>query len=595
MPFHPVPPFASQRTLRTKVLLVLDVVESVRLMEQDEQDVVARWQHFVGHVVRDVLPAHAGRMVKSLGDGLMLEFEAPRDVLKAAFAILAHSREINAALPAARKMQLRLASHIAGFFSDEHDIYGADVNLAVRLTSITKPGELVVSAELRERLVQGVDADFEDLGECFLKHISKPARAYRVRPAEPHTPIVEYDRASATLRPAIAVLPFNMRSSSPQHSLLGEALADELISALSRTAELRVISRLSTSMLRDREDPVREIQTHLGANYLLAGTCREIDGKLVVFAELIDAKSNHVVWAEHWRCDLRSVFSESSEVVAQLVSAVCSAVMKHQLDRVRSSTLPTLESYALLLGAITLMHRLSREDFERSRQMLDALVERVPREPIPRAWLARWHTLRLSQGWSTDPKHDALIAFDCSQRALDADPDCALALTIDGMVHTYLLQNHEVAHTRYSQALEVNPNEPFAWLHRGTLYAFKGAGEPAMKETEMALSLSPLDPLRYYFDSLAATAAASAGRYERAIELARRSLRANRSHTSTLRALAVAQVQLNQVDAARESVKLMLKLEPGFTVHQFRARSPTSQYAFGELCARSLQEAGAPI
>jgi adenylate cyclase len=268
--------------------------------------------------------------------------------------------------------------------------------------------------------------------------------------------------------------------------------------------------------------------------------------------------------------------------------------MTHQLQRARSSTVPTLESYALLLGAIALMHRLSRSDFERSKAMLDVLVERLPREPVPRAWLARWYTLRPSQGWSPDPRQDARLAFDCTQRALDANPDCALALTVDGMVHTYLLQDHEVAHARYSQALEANPSEPYAWLHRGALHAFKGDGAPAVEETETALSLSPLDPLKYYFDSLAATAATAAGRYERAIELAQRSLRANRSHTSTLRALAVSQVQLGQLSAAQESVRKMLRLEPTFTVSQFRAHSPTSHYAFGDVCAQALLEAGAP-
>ena len=587
-------PFASPHSTRTKVLLVLDVVESVRLMEEDESGVVERWQQFVGHVVREVLPQYTGRMVKSLGDGLMLEFGTAQHCVGAAFAILRYSRDLNNDLAAARKMQLRLGAHVAAFVTDEHDIYGADVNLAVRLTTITKPGELVVSAELREQLVAAVDADIEDLGECFLKHISKPVRAYRVSPLQSVREAIDLGMAGEILQPTIAVLPFDVQSNEPGNAMLGDAIADELICALSRTSELRVISRLSAAALRGRPDIVQEMRTRMRADYVLAGVCIDLGGKLVLFAELTDTRTGQVSWAERVRGDVHSVFATDSEVIAHLLKSVCSAIMNDQFRQSRSRTLPTLESYTLLLGAISLMHRLSRDEFERSRAMLDVLIERLPREPLPRAWLARWHALRLSQGWSTDPRQDARLAQDCTKRALDYNPDCALALTVDGIVHTYLLQKHDVAAERYEQALRVNPNESFTWLHSGTLFAFKGEGEKAVTQTETALSLSPLDPLKYYFDSLAATAAMSAGRYDRAIELAQRSLRANRSHTSTLRALAISQVQVDQIDAARESMSQMLKLEPGFTVSQYRIHSPTTHYAFGELCAQSMLRAGAP-
>lgn len=594
MTYSSTKPFASPYATRTKVLLVLDVVESVRLMEQDESGAVERWQKFVGHVVREVLPKYTGRMVKSLGDGLMLEFDTAQRAVAAAFAILRYSKELNGNLSAARMMQLRLGAHVAAFVADEHDIYGADVNLAVRLTTITKPGEFVVSAELREQLVASVDADIEDLGECFLKHISKPVRAYRISPLLSVRESIDLGSSSESLQPTIAVLPFDVQSNEPGNTMLGDAIADELICALSRTAELRVISRLSAAALRGRADLVQEMRNKLRADYVLSGVCIDLGGKLVLFAELTDTKTGQVTWAERIRGDVHSVFAVDSELIAHLLKSVCSAVMHDQFRQARSRTLPTLESYTLLLGAITLMHRLSREEFERSRAMLDLLIERLPREPLPRAWLARWHALRLSQGWSTDPRQDARLAQDCTKRALDYNPDCALALTVDGIVHTYLLQKHDIAAERYEQALRINPNEPFTWLHSGTLHAFKGEGETAVAQTETALSLSPLDPLKYYFDSLAATAAISAGRYDRAIELAQRSLRANRSHTSTLRALAISQVQVDQLDAARESMRQMLKLEPGFTVSQYRIHSPTTHYAFGELCAESMLRAGAP-
>jgi adenylate cyclase len=596
MTFQYAAPHSSPQATSKKVLLVLDVVESVRLMEEDEGGAVQRWQQLVSHVVQHVLPPHEGRMVKSLGDGLMLEFHTAQQCVAAALTVLRYSQEVNAGLSSASRMQLRLGAHVAGFVTDEHDIYGADVNLAVRLTTVTKPGEFVVSSELREQLVEAVDGEIEDLGECFLKHISKPVRTYRVGP--PREVVRTEDEHGAAhgdaLQPTIAVLPFDVQSNEAQNVLLGEAIADELICALSRTAQLRVISRLSTSALKGRVDVVKDIRAQLRADYVLAGVCIDVGGKLVLFAELTDTKTGLVTWAERLRGNLHSLFAADNELIAQLSANVCSAMMRHQLQQARSQTLPTLESYALLLGAVTLMHRLSRADFERSRAMLDVLIDRLPREPLPRAWLARWHALRLSQGWSLDPRQDAMFARDCINRALDINPDCPLALTVDGIVHTYLQQDHALAAARYTRALEINPNEPFAWLHSGTLHAFRGEGEAAVAQTDIALSLSPLDPLKYYFDSLAATAAVSAGRYERAVELAQRSLRANRSHTSTLRTLTISQVQLGQLGAARESMRQMLKLEPAFTVRQYRVHSPTSQYAFGEICTNALLRAGAP-
>jgi tetratricopeptide (TPR) repeat protein len=226
--------------------------------------------------------------------------------------------------------------------------------------------------------------------------------------------------------------------------------------------------------------------------------------------------------------------------------------------------------------------------------MLQALKERVPRHAIPDAWLAKWFVLRVQQGWSADPKLDARQALDCTRRALDADAHCALAMAIDGFVHTNLLKRLDIAEQRYDMALDANPNESLAWLLKGTLHAFKGEGRQAVDSTLQALRLSPLDPLKYFYDSLAATAALAAGEYERAIEHARRSLRANRTHTSTLRALAIAQVQTGRDAEARETVRELLRLEPTLTVRAYLERSPSSAFETGRIWSGALRAAGLP-
>jgi adenylate cyclase len=585
---------ASYAPRHTKVLMVMDVVESVRLMEVDEDDFVARWQALVAQVELQVLPLHGGRIVKSLGDGLMLEFADAQSCMKAGFAIQDICALRESSQPASHRMHLRIGAHHAGFVSDRHDIYGSDVNLTSRVATLAGPGEIVATAQLRDQLVAGLDADVQDLGECFLKHVALPIRAFRVSPlGQARVSILERP-VLEDLRPTLAVIPFTTSTNEPGNELLGEALADEVIAALSKTPDLDVISRLSTTAFGGRQASPGEISRTLGANYIVSGRCRNSGQDLALYVELVDARTEHVVWADNFRAVVKGLFLSDGELVARIVAEVSSRIISHQLQRARHHALPNLEGYTLLLGAIASMHRNTAADFDRARQFLEHLVDRSPRHPIPQAWLAKWHVLRVQQGWSEDVQREAKRAFDTSSRALDNDPECAWALTVDGLVRTNLLNDLDGALQRYEQALQYNPNESLAWLLRATMHAFRDEGEMAGECAEKALRLSPLDPLRYFYDSLAATAFLSAGNFSRAMELAQHSLRANRMHTSTLRALAISQGQLGLDEECRSTVAELLRLEPGFRVSAFMARSPARHSRLGQLAAETFLRAGAP-
>ncbi|WP_296920093.1 adenylate/guanylate cyclase domain-containing protein [Polaromonas sp.] len=580
----------------TKVLLVMDVVESVRIMEQDQDGFVQRWQQLVEEAEHKVLPQHGGRIVKSLGDGLMLEFASAQGCVKAAFALHSFTRQANRGVRPEHQMHLRMGGHLASFVTDQHDIYGTDVNLTSRVSTLAGPGEIVVTADMRDQLAPLLDADVEDLGECHLKHVKEPIRAYRVGPPG-DAPIVPPGHAvELNLRPTIAVIPFAMRSNEPGHELLGEALADEVIAALSRTSELHVISRLSTTVFRDRREAIQDIKTHLGATYILSGTCRSAGTQLALFVELIDTKTGHILWADSLKGEVHGLFAADDELIARVVAAVSSSVMSQQLQRAHSQAIPNLEGYTLLLGAIALMHRTSPAEFERSHLMLEHLIERGRRHPIPHAWLAKWYVMRASQGWSSSPDKDAQLALDATHRALDADPNCALALTIEGMVQSNLLKNLDKAQDQHRSALEKNPNESLAWLFTSIMHAYKNEGEEAFVAAEKALRLSPLDPLRYYYDSLAAAAAIAAKKYPIASEYAKRSLQANRMHLSSYRSLAISQSLHGDVQQARLTVQKLLTIDPTFTVREFVVRHPGSRSSpeFTALLAGALQAAGLP-
>ena len=571
-------------------------------MEANEEDAVRRWQNLVGLVVHDVLPQHDGRMLKSIGDGLMLEFAAPRPAVHAALHIQRICHGANQGVPPAMRMHLRAGVHTAQYVKDEHDIYGADVNLAVRLTTLAGPGEIIVSAPVRDQLTPVLDGDIEDLGDCYMKHLVAPVRAYRVGSAGAAPVIEPGSSRPLDLRPTIAVIPFAARGADPGHALIGEAIADELIAALSKTAELHVISRLSTTVFRDRaaspEGALADIRQHLGATYVLSGRCTVFGAQMNLFVELAEADGGRIVWADNLKGNIAGLFNPDDEMLSRIVSAVSSAVMKHELSRAQNHALPTLEGYTLLLGAVAMMHHSSPSDFDRPRALLEHLIGRSGRHPVPHTWLANWYVLKVHRGWSQNIAADTVKAQDCIKKALDLESTSSLALTIDGFVHTNLLGDISLGQMRYEAALEQNPNESLAWLFKGMAHAFRGESEgvAALTDTEHALQLSPLDPMKYYYDSLAASASIAAGDYQRAIVLAKRSLKANRMHTSTYRALALAQSLAGEYENAKSTVSLLLQLDAGFTASKFLDRYPGKIHDpnYAQKLATAFINAGVP-
>jgi class 3 adenylate cyclase/tetratricopeptide (TPR) repeat protein len=579
---------------RRGTIVVVDVVESVRLIERDEAGAVARWQALAEAVVHQVLPGTGGRLVKSLGDGMMLDFPDARRAVAAAFAVQRACAGVNEGVTdSRRRMWVRVGAHVGEHLVDALDVYGHSVNLAARLTTVAGPGEIVVSAEVRDQVTDTLDAQIEDLGDCWLKHVSEPVRVYRLGPPGPE-PTVESTTDAHAMRPTVAVIPFAARACHADEAVLGEIIADEVIGALSRSADVDVISRLTTTALRGRETSPALLAERLGATYVLYGHYRVSGARVIVTAELCHARSAKVVWSDTLRASTASVIWGEAPLFEHLVDAVRTALVATALQRVQTQALPTLESFNLLMAAIALMHRQSPSDYERARRALELVIDRAPRQAIPRAWLAKWHVLRLMQGWTYDPAEDGQAALDATRHALDLDPECSLALAIDGLVQTHFTKRLDVARQRFEDALAANPNDSLAWLLKGTLHAFQGEGRDALHDSRRALKLSPLDPLKYYYDSLAATAALAAGEPLRAVELAQRSLRANRRHTSTLRALAIGSWQSGDIAGARQAVDRLREFEPGLTVSAWREKTPSRGFAICDEWARALGGAGLP-
>ena len=572
--------------------LFVDVVESVRLIEGDEEDAVGRWLRLVAAIRARLLTGIDGRVVKSSGDGLLMEFAHARDAAATALRIRALARRRNARVGDARRLRLRFGAATGAALRTPDDLYGHCVNVAARLMQIAGPDEIVVAEATRDRLSDGIDAEIEDLGVCHLRHVSTPQRAFRVGP--PGEPSLAPAPAAADLRTAVAVMPLGPRRVEPELRMLGEVVAEEAIRGLSGAPGIAAISRLSTSAAAGRGLSAAELSERLGADYLVHGSFDAGGESLRVIAELVEARSGRVVWAEVFEGPVAGLFERRGDLVAALVERIAGGIVANELEHARRAPMPTLKAYTLLLGAVTLLHRLSRRDFDFARRLLEALVDRCPRQSLPLAWLADWHVMRVNQGWSDAPDRDAWLASEAVRRALDADPGCPLAMTVDGAVKTNLLRRPDEAEASYDAAVAQDPSQPLARLLRAALMAFTDRGEAAVADAREALRLSPYDPHRFLFESISASAHLTAGDDAAALALAERSLRRNRAHASSLRVKAVAEWRLGREAEARETVAELMRLAPGFTLSTYAARSPNAGSRVGAEIVDVLRRCGAP-
>lgn len=585
---------ALQRARRA--IVVVDVVESVRLMQADEAGVIDRWRRFVNEVRTEVLPAHGGRLVKSLGDGMLLEFEEVAQAVAAAFDAQLRIGAYNHATANEEAIALRVGVHVADIVVDDLDVYGAGVNLAARLAGLAGLGEIVASPEVRDQLVVDLDADIEDLGECYVKHYDRAIRAFRIAPLRSGlAPALKSpSTAAAHLRPTIIVLPPVARAASAQDEWIGDVVADDVITALSRSAHWQVISRLSSSTPRLQTMRPGELRALCNASYVLSGHYRSLAGRLRLSLELADTRDDHVVWADVLQCDIGDLFAGDPQMLAHIVAEVSAAVLSTELVRAGGLALPSLEGYAVLMQGVSLMHRMSRAESDRAASALQHLVDRHPRAPEPRAWLGKWYVMRVAQAWTVDPQVEAGHARAAVARALDMVPTHALSLAIDGLVYAMVDRNLVAAQERYQQALDANPNEAHAWLFMSSVHAHRGDGAEARRCMSHARANSPLDPLDYFFDVFDAWAALADGAYGDAERLALRSFRLNRHHVPTYTVLAAAHALAGHGDDARVAGQRLLTLRPDFSVDRFVSLFPGGPSAHARLLGDALRAAALP-
>ena len=579
-----------------RVMVLVDVVESVRLMREHEEDFIRRWQAFLEEVQDRLLPAHRGRLVKSLGDGLLMVFEDIPTAVNGALALQDQSAALNQGLPPEQQIWLRCGVHAGAVHVTGWDIFGRAVDLTARLAALAQPGGTVASVGVRDGLVPGLTVEVRDLGECFLKHIDVPVRCFELSRVDARR--LRPDRlppmATDSLLPGIAVLPFSMWLAQDGFEALGDALAEHVIVSLSQRRDCRVVSRLSTAAFRQAPSALDDIRRHLDVAYVVRGSFASQSGKARLQAELCEVRTGTVLWADAGHLDVADFFAGQDPLMPAWVQAIGRAIQGTEMRRARSLPLQTLESYTLYISGSTLLHRLAPTDFAHSRHLLMHLHDRAPRAAAPQAMLAKWHILRMTQGWATELAAERTQARQWAERALQIDPGHAFALAVDGLVAIQADGDLTKAEQRFQAAIESDPQEPYAWAAMYVLHTYQNDPVAAEAAASRAISLSPLDPQRFMFDCYLAVALTVARKHEQAIAAAERSIQLNRSLTASYRILAVAQVLAGQEDKARGTMQTLLVREPGLTVSAFLQAYPGRHAEHAQRHAQALRTAGMP-
>lgn len=622
------PDAAGEPARHQDAFLVVELDDAARLLAQDQAGTTRRWQRFVHRARQAVGPQHQGRLVTGLDWGLVLSFLHARRALQAAAELHRLAEQANADGPALPPMRLRAAIHAQAAGADGAGLPEAAIQRLVWLNARASAGDTVLSAAARDHLADGLDATLEDLGEQADALAAPPAAPPATAPAG--TPAAEAGAAhppaarplrhaqpdgltriyrlaaagsdaqrpalpprSADLRAAIAVVPFETADRWREQLAIGDLIANGVIGRLSHARHLRVINRLSTQALRGRASTVAELQHHLGASHLLSGAFSESSGRLNIRYELRDLAEDTVVRTGRLSATVADLLQLDSEPMAELAQQVHDALFDEAGQAVLSRPLPTLQSFALMLGGIQLLHRSARQDFAASFEVLDHLVREHPQCAEPLIWQAKWYALRAVQGLSVDRPADARTALQCTARALAIEPNNSFALALQGFVHCVLTRDTDAATAAVQRAVALNPNESLGHLFQGMAQGLQGRFDEGITSFGAATATSPLDPACYIYDSIGAYLHLAASHLPHAIALARRCLRLNREHAHCWRVLTIAHAELGLLDEARAALQELLRVQPGLTVRAYLAGAPADLRNRSRF-ADSLGRAGLP-
>ena len=574
---------------RLAAILAADVVGYSRLMGINEEGTLAALKTHQRELIDPKIAEHRGRIVKTTGDGALVEFASAVDAVRCAVEIQCAMSERSAAIPEDRRIDFRIGINVGDIIIDEGDVYGDGVNIAARLEGIADRGGICISDDTFRQVRDKIDVGFDDAGERQLKNIERPVRVYRVQLGKT---VQRVERAPAsTKRPSIAVLPFQNMSGDPEQEYFADGMVDEIITGLSRIKWLSVVSRNSSYLFKNRPATMKDVAATLGVRYVLEGGVRKSGNRVRITAQLIDAETDAHLWAEQYDRLLEDVFALQDEITMCVVGAIEPSVRKAEIDRIKRQRPDNFTAYDLLLQSQQFVFAGMPAEAAKAITLLEQALKLEPNYSAAHAYLSWCLHARFGRGGLRE--EDRLAAVDHARAAVALGNDDATALAIAALVLAYDRHDVSTALKVFDRALELSNCNVFALCWNAAILAWIGRSELAIERAQRALRLGPFDSLIWRAHHALSIAYFDSHRYGDAADSARSVIAANSAYSLPRAILAAALVRLGRLDEARAAARTVLEHEPSFTIHG-TARYAELEPAVFRPMADAWREAGLP-
>jgi adenylate cyclase len=568
-------------------------------MGLDEEGTLAALKGHRRAVVDPKIAEHRGRIVKTTGDGILVEFASIVDAVRCAVDIQRQMTERNAEIPPERRIEFRIGLNVGDIIIDDKDIFGDGVNIAARLEALAEPGGICVSRVVRDEVRDKLDFSFEDMGEQQVKNIARPVPTHRVRldtqPDEAVGGAVTTTRSARPLpqKPSIAVLPFANMSGDAEQEYFSEGITEDIITSLSHNHSFFVISRSASFTYKGSGVDVGKVGRELGVRYVLEGSVRRAGKRVRITAQLIEAATGYHLWADRYDRELADVFAVQDEIARNITGAIAPGIIAAEIRQAQRKDPDQLDAWDRTVRAHWHIRRFTREDLVEARRLLTEAVSLDPANSMAYADLALARHFEAVFGWGDGPVESHNQLGVAARKAVAADDSDAMAHTALAIFELFS-GHHEEARRRLHRALDLNSNSEFARGYLGGSYAFGGDYEAALPHLEEAIRLSPRGLLVIVWHICKGWAALLAERYDEAVEAAEQAREANPEFPDIYAVSASAYGHVGNTAAARTALDQLLHRMQGLTATDERLTRPFTRATDRERFLEGLRKAGLP-
>jgi TolB-like protein/class 3 adenylate cyclase/tetratricopeptide (TPR) repeat protein len=583
---------------RLAAILAADVVGYSRLMGIDDVATLQALKTHRRELVDPAIAAHHGRIVKTTGDGMLVEFGSVVDAVNCAMSVqqTMADRNNNSANSVPRII-FRIGINIGDIIIDGDDIFGDGVNVAARVEAECEPGGVCLSGSAFEQLRSKTVFAFEDMGERQLKNIERPIRIYSVRMGEPKLNTSGMTGTAKSLplpeKPSIAVLPFQNMSGDPEQEYFADGMVEDIITALSRFKSLFVIARNSSFTYKGKVINIKQVGRDLGVRYVLEGSVRKAGGRVRITGQLIEAATDRHIWADKFDGALEDVFALQDQMTMSVVGLIAPRLEQAEIERAKHKPTDSLDSYDFYLRGSELVSTRTLAPLPQALEFFQKAFQQDP-DYAAAYVMAAW-TILLQQAVSGVPltKEMRSEAIRLANLGATKGPDDAFALARSGHVLTYLGQEYDRGASLVDQAVALNSNLAIAWHSRGWVTLMGGENERAIESFERMLRLSPLDPLRIRAWNGISFAFFNLGRYEEGFESGKKAIQYV-TEAQSMGAYIVNAVRAGHIIEARDAVAQLLQVQPDFRASHSQKAFPMRSEKGRDRITAALIEAGLP-